>query len=144
LPGAGERKEAPRSVAKGRATDERSDASNFRIQRFLNFFLSCPSTVHLIAAPVLNLKFEFPSKPDFSIMPSSVFRLAPLPSPPVPLPPVPGPKLAPFTPNAQADIEFFEFLGQANNADSQVWKVKINGAGLFALKAVRDDARHTG
>ena len=29
LPGAGERKEAPRSVAKGRATDERSDASNF-------------------------------------------------------------------------------------------------------------------
>jgi hypothetical protein len=29
LPGAGERKEAPRSAAKGRATDERSDASNF-------------------------------------------------------------------------------------------------------------------
>jgi hypothetical protein len=29
LPGARERKEAPRSVAKGRATDERSDASNF-------------------------------------------------------------------------------------------------------------------
>lgn len=29
LLGAGERKEAPRSAAKGRATNERSDASNF-------------------------------------------------------------------------------------------------------------------
>ena len=78
-------------------------------------------------------------------MTSSVFRLAPLPSPPVPLPPgrVPGPKLAPFTPNGRADIEFLEFLGQENDADSQVWKVQINGARLFALKAVRDDTRHT-
>ncbi|KAK3297424.1 kinetochore Sim4 complex subunit FTA2-domain-containing protein [Chaetomium fimeti] len=70
-------------------------------------------------------------------MASSVFRFAPLPSPPVPLPGVPGPKLAPFTPNARADIEFIEFLGEENNVDSQVWKVKINGAGqpgLFALK----------
>jgi hypothetical protein len=33
LPGAGERKEAPRSAAKGRATDERSDASNFKHPR---------------------------------------------------------------------------------------------------------------
>ena len=77
-------------------------------------------------------------------MASSVFRLAPLPSPPVPLPRVPGPKLAPFTPNARANIEFLEFLGQENDVDSQAWKVKINGTGLFALKAVRDEARHTG
>lgn len=77
-------------------------------------------------------------------MASSVFRLAPLPSPPAPLPRVPGPKLAPFTPDARADIEFVEFLGHEDDADSQVWKVKINGAVLFALKAVRNDARHTG
>ncbi|KAH6851107.1 kinetochore Sim4 complex subunit FTA2-domain-containing protein [Chaetomium sp. MPI-CAGE-AT-0009] len=68
-------------------------------------------------------------------MASSVFRLAPLPSPPVPLPRIPGPKLAPFTPNARANIEFLEFLGGDDDKDSQVWKVKINGAGLFALKA---------
>ena len=77
-------------------------------------------------------------------MASSVLRLAPLPSPPVPLPRVPGPKLAPLTSNARADIDFLEFLGQENDVDSQVWKVKINGDGLFALKAVRDEARHTG
>ncbi|KAK4096568.1 hypothetical protein N658DRAFT_501424 [Parathielavia hyrcaniae] len=70
-------------------------------------------------------------------MASSVFYLAPLPNSPVPLPRVPGPKLAPFTPNARANIEFVEFLGEKNNVDSQVWKVKIKGAGqprLFALK----------
>ncbi|SPQ27553.1 febd0a39-ca67-42db-b811-ab1929376945 [Thermothielavioides terrestris] len=66
-------------------------------------------------------------------MASSVFYLAHLPSPPIPLPRVPGPKLAPFTPSAQADIEFLEFLGHENDVDSLVWKVKING-GLFALK----------
>ncbi|KAH6626065.1 kinetochore Sim4 complex subunit FTA2-domain-containing protein [Chaetomium sp. MPI-SDFR-AT-0129] len=70
-------------------------------------------------------------------MTSSVFHLAPLPNPSVPLPCVPGPKLAPFTPNARANIEFVEFLGEENNVDSQVWKVKIKVAGqprLFALK----------
>jgi hypothetical protein len=72
-------------------------------------------------------------------MASSDFRLARLPSPPAPLPCVPGPKLAPFTSNAQADIEFVEFIGRENDADSLVWKVKINGAGPFALKVVRDD-----
>ncbi|KAK4244050.1 kinetochore Sim4 complex subunit FTA2-domain-containing protein [Corynascus novoguineensis] len=64
----------------------------------------------------------------------SVFHQACPPSPPVPLPCVPGPKLAPFTPNAYADIEFIEFLGRENDVDSLVWKVKINKAGPFALK----------
>ncbi|KAH6853285.1 kinetochore Sim4 complex subunit FTA2-domain-containing protein [Chaetomium sp. MPI-CAGE-AT-0009] len=65
----------------------------------------------------------------------SVFYQARLPSPPVPLPSgVPGPKLAPFTQNAHADIEFIEFLGRENDMDSLVWKVKINNAGPFALK----------
>ncbi|KAK4147063.1 uncharacterized protein C8A04DRAFT_24854 [Dichotomopilus funicola] len=70
-------------------------------------------------------------------MTSSVFHIAPLPNPPVPLPRVPGPKLAPFTPNARANIEFVEFLGEEYNVDSQVWKVKTKVAGqprLFALK----------
>ena len=69
-------------------------------------------------------------------MTSSPFRLARLPSPPAPLPRVPGPRLAPFTPSAQADIEFIEFLGRENDKDSLVWKVTINGAGPFALKVV--------
>ncbi len=69
-------------------------------------------------------------------MTSSPFRLSRLPSPPVPLPRVPGPRLAPFTPSAQADIEFIEFLGRQNDKDSLVWKVTINGAGPFALKVV--------
>jgi len=70
-------------------------------------------------------------------MTSSPFRLARLPSPPAPLPCVPGPKLAPFTPTAQADnIEFVEFLGNENDEDSLVWKVMIDGAGPFALKVV--------
>lgn len=78
-------------------------------------------------------------------MASSVSHFAPLPNPPVPLPRVPGPKLAPFTPNARANIEFIEFLGEDYNVDSQVWKVKITGGGqprLFALKMVRDETRH--
>ncbi len=69
-----------------------------------------------------------------------VFRLAGLPSPPAPLPLVPGPKLAPFTPDARAKIEFVEFLGSENDKDSQVWKVNINGAGPFALKMVRQSS----
>lgn len=69
-------------------------------------------------------------------MTSSGFRLVPLPNPPLPLPRVPGPKLAPFTPTARADIEFVEFLGREDDVDSQVWKVEINGAGFFALKMV--------
>ncbi|KAL2192230.1 kinetochore Sim4 complex subunit FTA2-domain-containing protein [Corynascus similis CBS 632.67] len=68
-------------------------------------------------------------------MASSVARQARLPNRPVPLPRVPGPKLAPFTPNAHADIEFVEFLGRENDVDSLVWKVKINRTGPFALKA---------
>jgi hypothetical protein len=65
------------------------------------------------------------------------FRLDPPPSPPVPLPQVPGPKLTPFTPTAHADIEFIENLGGPNDKDSQVWEVKINKCGPFALKMVR-------
>ncbi|KAL2195943.1 kinetochore Sim4 complex subunit FTA2-domain-containing protein [Corynascus similis CBS 632.67] len=67
-------------------------------------------------------------------MASSVFHLDRFPSPPTPLPRVPGPKLTPFTPDAQAHIEFVEFLGRENDVDSLVWKVTINGAGHFALK----------
>ncbi len=70
-------------------------------------------------------------------MAPTTFRLACLPNPPAPLPLVPGPKLAPFAPSAQADIEFVEFLGRENDKDSQVWKVNINGTGPFALKMVR-------
>jgi hypothetical protein len=49
-----------------------------------------------------------------------------------------GPKLEPFTPTAYADIEFLEELGDpANNADSHVWKVRINGQEpCYALKMV--------
>ncbi|KAK4242952.1 kinetochore Sim4 complex subunit FTA2-domain-containing protein [Corynascus novoguineensis] len=67
-------------------------------------------------------------------MASSVFRLDRFPSLPTPLPRVPGPKLTPFTSDAQVHIEFVEFLGRENDVDSLVWKVKINGAGHFALK----------
>jgi hypothetical protein len=54
----------------------------------------------------------------------------------LPLPQVPGPKLAPFTPTARADIEFVEELGNpAIDMDGFVWKVKINGtASFYALK----------
>ncbi|KAK4237486.1 kinetochore Sim4 complex subunit FTA2-domain-containing protein [Achaetomium macrosporum] len=67
-------------------------------------------------------------------MASSEFYQARLPSPPVPLPCVPGPKLAPFTPTAHANIEFIESLGRENDKDSLVWKVMVDGAGPFALK----------
>ncbi|AEO58194.1 hypothetical protein MYCTH_2305389 [Thermothelomyces thermophilus ATCC 42464] len=54
--------------------------------------------------------------------------VASLPNPPKPLPQVPGPKLAPFTATAHADIEFIEELGNPDSdVDSRVWKVKING-----------------
>jgi hypothetical protein len=60
------------------------------------------------------------------------------PGPPKPLPQVPGPKLAPFTPTAHAEIVFDEQLGDPeNNLEGYVWKVKINGkAPYFALKMV--------
>ncbi|KAK4147539.1 kinetochore Sim4 complex subunit FTA2-domain-containing protein [Dichotomopilus funicola] len=67
-------------------------------------------------------------------MTSSGFRLAFLPNPPLPLPRVSGPKLAPLTPTARADIDFVQFLGRGNDVESQVWKAKINGAGFFVLK----------
>jgi hypothetical protein len=51
------------------------------------------------------------------------------------LPRVPGPKLGPFTPTGQARIKFIKNLGSPRNADSNVWKVKIDGR-LYALKMV--------
>ena len=77
-------------------------------------------------------------------MASSVFYQARPPSPPVPLPCVPGPKLAPFTQDAYANMDFIKFLGRENDVDSLVWKVKINNIGPFALKLVRANAQHTG
>jgi hypothetical protein len=65
--------------------------------------------------------------------------MAAFPDPPKPLPQVPGPKLAPFTPTAHADIEFIRELGDPeNNLEGHVWEVKVNGmAPNFALKMVR-------
>lgn len=64
---------------------------------------------------------------------------APLSESPDFLPRVPGPKLAPFTPTAFADIEFVEELGDpAVDVDSFVWEVRINGEEpSYALKMVR-------
>lgn len=64
--------------------------------------------------------------------------IARLPDPPEPLPQVPGPKLAPFTSTAYADIEFIEELGNPDNdVHSHVWKVKINRTDTYyALKMV--------
>jgi len=58
--------------------------------------------------------------------------------PPQALPQVPGPKLAPFTPTAYADIDFIEELGNPEeHLDGHIWKVKINGAAqCYALKMV--------
>ncbi|KAK4033492.1 hypothetical protein C8A01DRAFT_40060 [Parachaetomium inaequale] len=58
---------------------------------------------------------------------------------PKPLPQLPGPKLAPFTPTAHAEIEFVEELGSpAVDMDSFVWKVRINGStSFYALKMFR-------
>ncbi|KAG7291192.1 hypothetical protein NEMBOFW57_001204 [Staphylotrichum longicolle] len=61
---------------------------------------------------------------------------APGPVPPSALPRLPGPKLAPFTPTAYADIEFIKELGKpSEDMDSFVWKVRINGMpSFYALK----------
>ena len=63
---------------------------------------------------------------------------APSPETPQALPQLPGLKFAPFTPTAYADIEFIEELGNpAEDMDSFVWKVRINGAEpYYALKLV--------
>ncbi|KAK4159408.1 kinetochore Sim4 complex subunit FTA2-domain-containing protein [Cladorrhinum sp. PSN259] len=45
------------------------------------------------------------------------------------LPDVPGPKLPPFTPTAFAQIKFIGFLGNEDDVDSYVWKVKIKVGG---------------
>ncbi|KAK4033491.1 kinetochore Sim4 complex subunit FTA2-domain-containing protein [Parachaetomium inaequale] len=68
--------------------------------------------------------------------PDSADLLEPLPDPPEPLPLVIGPKLAPFTPMAHADIEFIKELGNPEqDLDSRVWEVKIDGAEThYALK----------
>ncbi len=60
------------------------------------------------------------------------------PRPPVSLPQALGPKLPPFTPTAEAEIEFIEELGDPeNDQDGRVWKVRINGSSsCFALKMV--------
>jgi len=92
----------------------------------------------LVASPAPSIALPSSSL-ILNIMAPTVSHLARLPSPPAPLLLVPGPKLTPFSPNAQANIEFVEFLGHENDKDSQVWKVKINGAGPFALKMVRND-----
>jgi hypothetical protein len=59
-------------------------------------------------------------------------------NPPKALPRVPGPKLAPFTPTAHAEIEFIEELGNpAVDIDAFVWKARINGmASYYAFKMV--------
>ncbi|KUI60277.1 hypothetical protein VP1G_07510 [Cytospora mali] len=51
------------------------------------------------------------------------------------LPQVPGPKLAPFTPTAYAEINFMKPLGSSKDQEGHVWKVKINGRD-YALKMV--------
>ena len=60
-----------------------------------------------------------------------------------PLPRVPGPKLAPFTPNARADIQFIKELGDPGSGkDGRVWKVRINRSGPhYALKMVHSHAK---
>lgn len=65
--------------------------------------------------------------------------IAALPGPTKSLPQVPGPKLAPFTPTAYANIDFIRELGDPeNNLEGHVWEVKINGmAPNLALKMVR-------
>ncbi len=78
---------------------------------------------------------KLPSSTPFS-------RLAMTPNPltpeAIPLPQLPGPKLAPFTPSARADIEFIQEIGnRARDKDSIVWKVRINGSEqCYALKMV--------
>lgn len=50
------------------------------------------------------------------------------------LPRVPGPKLPPFSPTADAPIQFVKELGSPG-ADSYVWEVMINNK-PYALKMV--------
>ncbi|KAK4148866.1 kinetochore Sim4 complex subunit FTA2-domain-containing protein [Chaetomidium leptoderma] len=75
-------------------------------------------------------------------MDSSTPSSTPLSDAPQALPQLPGPKLAPFTPTAHADIEFIEQLGNpAEDMDSFVWKVRINGmAPYYALKMFQFNA----
>lgn len=64
---------------------------------------------------------------------------SPTPStPPLPLPRVDGPKLEPYGGTAAADIDFIRYIGTGDDADSEVWKVSINGQ-LYALKIVSAD-----
>lgn len=53
----------------------------------------------------------------------------------LPLPRVPGPKLEPFQGTATADIEFIAFIGNDEDMDSKVWKVRIEGK-VYVLKVV--------
>lgn len=53
----------------------------------------------------------------------------------LPLPRVPGPKLEPFQGTATADIEFIAFIGNDEDMDSKVWKVRIKGR-VYVLKVV--------
>ena len=71
---------------------------------------------------------------------ASMDSTAPSSKSPGPLPRVPGPKLAPFTRTAFADIEFVKELGDPDvDMDSFVWKVRINGEEpYYALKMVRN------
>lgn len=52
-----------------------------------------------------------------------------------PLPRIPGPKLEPFRGTATADIEFIAFIGNEQDMDSKVCKVRIDGK-VYALKVV--------
>ena len=58
--------------------------------------------------------------------------------PPGPLPLAIGPKLAPFTPTARAEIEFIAQIGDPEvDQDGHVWKVRINGnKRLYALRMI--------
>lgn len=60
------------------------------------------------------------------------------PPPPLPLPRVDGPKLEPYGGTAAADIDFIHYIGTWNDADSEVWKVSIDGQ-FYALKIVSED-----
>lgn len=53
----------------------------------------------------------------------------------LPLPRITGPKLKPFRGTATVDIEFIAFIGNDQNMDSKVWKVRIDGK-VYALKVV--------
>lgn len=59
----------------------------------------------------------------------------------LPLPRIPGPKLEPFRGTATADIEFIAFIGNDEDMDSKVWKVRINGE-VYVLKVVSTPQLH--